>query len=38
MYRGQIVATVEAGKATREELGLLMAGSTALLEKEPVPA
>jgi ABC-type uncharacterized transport system ATPase subunit len=38
IYRGQIVATVEAGRATREELGLLMAGSTALLEKEPVPA
>lgn len=27
MYRGQIVATIEAGQVTREELGLLMAGS-----------
>jgi ABC-type uncharacterized transport system ATPase subunit len=28
MYRGQIVATVEVGKVTREQLGLLMAGIT----------
>jgi simple sugar transport system ATP-binding protein len=27
MYRGQIVATVEAGKVTREQLGLWMAGA-----------
>ncbi len=27
MYRGQIVATLDAKEATREELGLLMAGS-----------
>ena len=27
MYEGEIVATLEADKATREELGLLMAGS-----------
>jgi ABC-type uncharacterized transport system ATPase subunit len=26
MHKGQIIATVDAGKATREELGLLMAG------------
>jgi hypothetical protein len=26
MYRGQIVATVDAAAATREYLGLLMAG------------
>jgi simple sugar transport system ATP-binding protein len=28
MYRGRIVAIVPAGEATREELGLLMAGAT----------
>ena len=28
MYHGQIVATLEAGQATRAELGLLMAGSS----------
>lgn len=28
MYHGQIVATLDAAKATRPELGLLMAGST----------
>ena len=28
MYKGQIIATVNAGEATREELGLLMAGVT----------
>jgi simple sugar transport system ATP-binding protein len=28
MYHGQIVATMDAGKATRAELGLLMAGAT----------
>jgi len=28
MYKGQIIATVNAEKATREELGLLMAGVT----------
>jgi simple sugar transport system ATP-binding protein len=27
MYKGQIVAVLDAGKATREELGLLMAGA-----------
>jgi simple sugar transport system ATP-binding protein len=27
MYRGQIVTTVEAGKVTREQLGLWMAGA-----------
>jgi simple sugar transport system ATP-binding protein len=27
MYRGQIVATLDANKATRENLGLLMAGA-----------
>jgi len=27
MYRGQIVATLDAKEATREQLGLLMAGS-----------
>jgi ABC-type uncharacterized transport system ATPase subunit len=32
MYRGQIVATIDAAIATREKLGLLMAGS--LLEEE----
>ena len=28
MYHGQIVATMDADKATRAELGLLMAGAT----------
>ncbi len=28
MYHGQIVATMDADKATRSELGLLMAGAT----------
>ena len=28
MYKGQIIATLDAGEATREELGLLMAGVT----------
>jgi simple sugar transport system ATP-binding protein len=28
MYRGRIVAVVPAGEATREELGLLMAGAS----------
>jgi len=28
MYKGQIIATMDAGEATREELGLLMAGVT----------
>jgi simple sugar transport system ATP-binding protein len=28
IYRGEIVATVDAEATTREELGLLMAGST----------
>jgi simple sugar transport system ATP-binding protein len=28
MYRGRIVATVDAATATREQLGLLMAGVT----------
>ena len=27
MYHGQIVAIVQAGQATREDLGLLMAGA-----------
>jgi hypothetical protein len=34
MYEGEIVATLAAKDATREELGLLMAGS----KKETVPA
>jgi simple sugar transport system ATP-binding protein len=34
MYHGQIVATLDAAKATRPELGLLMAGSTH--KQEPV--
>jgi len=34
MYEGEIVATLDAKDATREELGLLMAGS----KKETVPA
>ncbi len=33
MYRGQILATLPASQATREQLGLLMAGVHA-----PVPA
>jgi len=36
MYRGQIVAVVEAGQVSREELGLLMAGSAP--KSEAVPA
>jgi general nucleoside transport system ATP-binding protein len=28
MYRGKIIATVDASTATREQLGLLMAGVT----------
>jgi simple sugar transport system ATP-binding protein len=31
MYHGRIVAIVEAGQATREELGLLMAGSGVII-------
>jgi simple sugar transport system ATP-binding protein len=34
MYRGKIVATVSASETTREEMGLLMAGS----KKDSVPA
>ena len=33
MYEGRIVATVDADKVTREELGLLMAGSHLETEK-----
>jgi ABC-type uncharacterized transport system ATPase subunit len=38
MYKGQIVATMEAGKATRAELGLLMAGASAEHKEEAVPS
>ncbi len=40
MYRGEIVAVVDADKVTRAQLGLLMAGSPAedVLGKEAVPA
>ena len=31
MYKGQIIATLEAGQASREEIGLLMAG---IMEEE----
>jgi ABC-type uncharacterized transport system ATPase subunit len=34
MYRGQIVATVETKKTTREQLGLWMAGANT----QPLPA
>ncbi len=40
MYHGQIVATMDADKATRAELGLLMAGATSEVHTEttsPVP-
>jgi simple sugar transport system ATP-binding protein len=36
MFGGQIVATLEAGEVSREELGLLMAGSRREGEKESV--
>lgn len=36
IYRGQIVAIVEAGQVTRAELGLLMAGATLKTEAGPV--
>jgi ABC-type uncharacterized transport system ATPase subunit len=36
IYRGQIVATLPVEKATREKLGLLMAGSSVELEESPV--
>jgi simple sugar transport system ATP-binding protein len=32
MYKGQIIATMDAGEATREKLGLLMAGVTEEME------
>ncbi|TES91871.1 MAG: ABC transporter ATP-binding protein [Anaerolineales bacterium] len=35
MYRGQVVAILPAKEATKERLGLLMAG---VMEEEPVPA
>jgi ABC-type uncharacterized transport system ATPase subunit len=35
MYEGQIVAAMAAGEATKERLGLLMAG---VREKEPTQA
>ncbi len=40
MYRGKIVAVVDADKVTRAQLGLLMAGSPAedVLDKEAAPA
>jgi hypothetical protein len=38
MYHGQIVATMDAKQATREGLGLLMAGSSAAMEGEQVPS
>ncbi len=34
MYRGKIVATLQAGQASREELGLLMAGGTVAVERK----
>ncbi len=34
MYKGQIVATMDADKATRAELGLLMAGATLEVHQE----
>jgi hypothetical protein len=37
MYHGQIVATLDAQEATREGLGLLMAGSSAAVEDVQVP-
>jgi general nucleoside transport system ATP-binding protein len=37
MYHGQIVATMDAKDATREGLGLLMAGSSAAVEGVQVP-
>jgi ABC-type uncharacterized transport system ATPase subunit len=37
MYHGQIVATLDAREATREGLGLLMAGSSAAVEDVQVP-
>jgi general nucleoside transport system ATP-binding protein len=36
MYEGEIVATLDAAQATREELGLLMAGSKKEAVQEPV--
>jgi simple sugar transport system ATP-binding protein len=36
MYEGKIVATLDAKDATREELGLLMAGSTLEQAQEAV--
>ena len=38
MFRGEIVATVEAGAVTKEELGLMMTGSTNENEKVPIEA
>lgn len=35
MYRGEIVATMPAKEATREQLGLLMAGETGHVASEP---
>ena len=35
MFRGQVVATVDAAKVTREQLGLWMAGAHP--EEQPVP-
>ena len=37
MYQGQIVATVDAATATREQLGLLMAGGSAAMMKDLPP-
>ena len=36
MFRGEIVATVNAGDATKEELGLMMTGSTHETKTTPV--
>jgi simple sugar transport system ATP-binding protein len=37
MYRGEIVATMPANEATREQLGLLMAGETSHVPVQPAP-
>jgi simple sugar transport system ATP-binding protein len=37
IYHGQIVATMQAAKATKEQLGLLMAGGSEA-EEEAQPA
>jgi hypothetical protein len=38
MYRGRIIGVLDRAEATRDKVGLLMAGSVAEAEAAPTPA